>query len=136
MRVDFTNSVSVDKIIQRRTRMTRVSMDIGGMTLTGGNRTKRETCHEGCHPRCILRLTRMEYMYLSNTTSFLGTASLCTHTSQPPNTYEISCPPHLPPPLYTAHNKSSIQPEDGHCQASKHVVVPYVIYYLHTSTNK
>jgi len=32
----------------------------------------------------------------------------CIHTSQPPNTYEISCPPHLPPPLYTSHNKSSI----------------------------
>ena len=26
--------------------------------------------------------------------------------------------------------------EDGHCQVLKHVVVPYVVYFLHTSTNK
>ena len=29
-----------------------------------------------------------------------------------------------------------VQPEVGHCQAPKHVVVPYAVYYLHTSTNK
>ena len=42
-------------------------------------------------------------------TQYRIAATPCTHTSQPPNTYEISCPPHLPPhPHYTAHNKSSI----------------------------
>jgi len=29
-----------------------------------------------------------------------------------------------------------VQPEVGHCQAPKHVVVPYAVYYLHTTTNK
>jgi len=36
----------------------------------------------------------------------------------------------LPDPVF------HVQPEDGHCQAPKHVVVPYAVYYLHTSTNK
>ena len=26
------------------------------------------------------------------------------------------------------------QPEDGHCQVPKHVVVVYVVYSIHTST--
>ena len=29
-------------------------------------------CREVCHSRCVLRLTRMERMYLSNTTLFVG----------------------------------------------------------------
>jgi len=54
--------------------------------------------------------------------------------------------PTSPPtsPLYTEHNKCSItayevfhvQPEDGHCQMPKHVVVPYVADYLHAFTVK
>jgi len=47
-------------------------------------------------------------------------------------------------PLYTAHNKCSmtayyvfhVQPEDGHCQMLKPVVVPYVVDYLHIFTIK
>ena len=47
-------------------------------------------------------------------------------------------------PLYTVHNKPRItayyifhvQPEDGHCQAPNHVVVPYVINSIYTSTIK
>ena len=43
-------------------------------------------------------------------------------------------------PLYTAHNKTRItaylvfhvQPEDGHCQVPKHVVVPYVVNTRYT----
>jgi len=47
-------------------------------------------------------------------------------------------------PLYTAHNKPHItaykvfhvQPEDDHCQVPKHVVVPYVVNTIYTSSIK
>ena len=42
-------------------------------------------------------------------------------------------------PQYTAHNRPRItayklfhvQPEDGHCQVTKHVVVPYAVNNIH-----
>jgi len=50
----------------------------------------------------------------------------------------------LTTPLYTAHirrvqlltNFFISQPEDGHCQVSKHVVILYVINSIHISTIK
>ena len=57
--------------------------------------------------------------------------------------YEISCPLYPLPtpykqPMYVLYNcliSISLQPEDGHYQAPKHVVVPYVENNLY-STNK
>jgi len=36
----------------------------------------------------------------------------------------------------TMHGNTKLKSEDGHCQAPKHVVVPYVVDYLHASTIK
>jgi len=36
----------------------------------------------------------------------------------------------------TAYKVFHVQPEDGHCQVRKHVVVPYVVNTFYTSTIK
>jgi len=45
---------------------------------------------------------------------------------------EVSCPQQLLP-LHCIQKVFHVQPEDGHCQAPKHVVVPYVVNTIYTS---
>jgi len=39
-------------------------------------------------------------------------------------------------PRITAYYLFHVQPEDGHCQATKYVVVPYVVNNIYTATIK